>query len=34
MRLDMVIEMQIEILIGIKKLPFHGSFQIFNKKET
>jgi len=29
-----LIEMQIEILIGMKKLPFHGSFQIFNRKET
>jgi len=32
MRLEMVIiiGMQIEIIIGIKKLPFYGSFQIFN----
>jgi len=30
MRLEMVIGMQIEILIGIKKLPFYASFQIFN----
>jgi len=29
MRLEMVIGMQIEILNGIKKLPFSGSFQIF-----
>jgi len=29
MRLEMVIGMQIEILNGIKKLPFYGSFQIF-----
>ena len=34
MRLEMVIGMQIEILIGIKKLPFYGFFQIFNWKET
>ena len=29
MRLEMVIGMQVEILNGIKKLPFYGSFQIF-----
>jgi hypothetical protein len=29
MGLEMVIGMQIEILNGIKKLPFYGSFQIF-----
>jgi len=34
MRLEMVIGMQIEILNGIKKLPFYGSIQIFNLKET
>jgi len=34
MKLEMVIGMQIEILNGIMKLPFYGSFQIFNRKET
>jgi len=34
MRLDMVIGMQNEILIGIKKLPFYVSFQTFKGKET
>jgi len=34
MRLGMVIGMQNEILIGIKKLPFYVSFQIFKWKET
>ena len=34
MRLEMVIGMQNEILIGIKKLPFYKSFQIFKGKET
>jgi len=30
----MVIGVQNEILVGIKKLPFNVSFQIFNSKET
>jgi len=34
MKLEMVIGMQIEILNGIMKLPFHGSFHIFKRKET
>jgi len=34
MRLGMVIGMQNEILIGIKKLPIYVSFQIFKWKET
>jgi len=34
MRLELVIGMQIEILNGIKKLPFYVSFQIFKLKET
>jgi len=31
LRLEMVIGMQNEILIGIKKLPFYLSFQIFKR---
>jgi len=34
MRLEMVIGMQNEILIGIMKLPFYVFFQIFKWKET
>jgi len=34
MRLGMVIGMQNEILIGIKKLPLYVSFQNFKWKET
>ena len=34
MRLEMVIGMQIEILKGITKLQFYGSFQFFLRKET
>ena len=34
MKLEMVIGMQIEILNGIKKLPFDGSFQNFTWKKT
>jgi len=34
MRLEIVIGMQIEILNGIMKLPFYGSFQNFKRKET
>jgi hypothetical protein len=34
MTLEMVIGMQNEILIGIKKLLFYISFQIFKGKET
>jgi len=34
MRLEMVIRMQNEIQVGIKKLLFWFSFQIFKLKET
>jgi len=34
LRLGMVIATQNEILIGIKKLPYYGSFQNFKQKET
>ena len=33
-RLEMLIGMQNEILIGIKKVPCYVSFQIFKRKET